>query len=345
MLTSRISRQARISGDCPVCLYPLQGRNITKRPCQHMLCTPCYLDGVQLGLKDSSVNADACEQRRNTPCTMTHHGSTLLEHFISSKQLQLMVAPVPAARTKKRGRDSSRPRSVRPSAGSAGDAGAEKRVPKERPKSKQRKVAEAKEREENGGFALQARGQVRREGFFMLVGEARTCLPDALYAAMRAINPSLKLKQGDVRSALAATTSTDPSFSMAKEFATQHGMDLHYEREINNPAALFRRRQGASLAQLQISTAAVQAQTTTMLRTWLLQATLLTTRQVQRSHLSVALIGPPTSKQSRSSSSSPRKQAASSFVQSAQFPCLREHIQMWLQIENHALLAGFSSRR
>ena len=197
MLTSRISRHARIPGDCPVCLYPLQGRNITKRPCQHMLCTPCYLDGVQLGLKDSSFNADACEQCRNTPCTMTRHGSTLLEHFTSSKQLQLMVAPVPAARTKKRGRDSSRPRSVRPSAGSAGDAGAEKRVPKERPKSKKRKVAEAKEREEDGGFALQARGQVRREGFFVPVGEARTCLPDALYAAMRATNPSLKLKQGE----------------------------------------------------------------------------------------------------------------------------------------------------
>ena len=90
----------------------------------------------------------------------------------------------------------------------------------------------------------------------MPVGEARTCLPDALYAAMRATNPSLELKQGDVRGALAATTPTDPSFSMAKEFATQHGMDLHYEREINNPAALFRRRQGASLAQLQISTVA-----------------------------------------------------------------------------------------
>ena len=90
----------------------------------------------------------------------------------------------------------------------------------------------------------------------MPVGEARTCLPDALYAAMRATNPSLELKQGDVRGALAATTSTDPSFSMAKEFATQHGMDLHYEREINNPAALFRRRKGAFVAQLQISTAA-----------------------------------------------------------------------------------------
>ena len=83
---------------------------------------------------------------------------------------------------------------------------------------------------------------------------------------------------------------------------------------------------------LSCRSAPLQAQTTTMLRTWLLQATLLTTRQVQRSHLSMALIGPPTSKQSRSSSSCSREQAAFSFVQSAQFPCLREHIQMWLQM-------------
>ena len=75
--TTRFSRHARIPGDCPVCLYPLQGRNITQRPCQHMLCTPCYHDGVQLGSKDSSFNPDACEQCRDTPCTMTRHGSTL----------------------------------------------------------------------------------------------------------------------------------------------------------------------------------------------------------------------------------------------------------------------------
>ena len=93
----------------------------------------------------------------------------------------------------------------------------------------------------------------------MPVGEERKCLLDALYAAMRAANPSLELKQDDVRSALAATTLTDPSVSIAKEFTAQHGMDLQYEREINNPAALFRRRrQGAFLAQLQISTAAAR---------------------------------------------------------------------------------------
>ena len=90
----------------------------------------------QLGLKDSSFNADACEQCRYTPCTKTRHGSTLMEHFTSSKQL--VVAPVPAARTEKRGKDASRPRSVGPSAGSAGDAGAEKRVCRRRGQSRRR---------------------------------------------------------------------------------------------------------------------------------------------------------------------------------------------------------------
>ena len=123
-------------------------------------------------------------------------------------------------------------------------------------KSKKRKAQDRKEDEEGGGFALFARGRVRGEGFFVPVGDERTCLPDALHAAMRAANPSLGLKQGDVRSALAATAATDPSFAMAKEFVAQHGMQLKYEREINNPAALFRRRKGAFLAQLQISTAA-----------------------------------------------------------------------------------------
>ena len=92
---TRISRHARIPGDFPVCLYPLQGRNVTKRHCQHMLCTPCYLDGVQLELmiKDSSFNANACEQCRNTPCTKTHHDSTLMEHSTSPKSTkQLTVA-------------------------------------------------------------------------------------------------------------------------------------------------------------------------------------------------------------------------------------------------------------
>jgi hypothetical protein len=253
MATTQISRHARIDGICPVCLYPLQGRNITQRPCKHRLCTPCYDAGVGIGLHDASFNPDACEHCRDTPCTKTRQGSTLMEHFAPSKALAIVAAPATTKKKKKATPRGPRPRLVGPSAGSAGDAGAEKRVLK---KSKKRKAQEGKEGKEDGGFALFARGRVRREGFFVPVGDERTCLPDALYAAMRAANPSLELKQGDVRSALAATASADPSFSMAKEFAAQYGMQLQYEREINNPAALFRRRQGAFLAQLQISTAA-----------------------------------------------------------------------------------------
>ena len=100
MSTARISRHARISGDCPVCLYPLQGRNITKRPCEHMLCTPCYLEGVAMGFKDASFNPDACEQCRKTPFTKTRAGSTLItsSSFTSSKQLM-------ATSRKERGKD------------------------------------------------------------------------------------------------------------------------------------------------------------------------------------------------------------------------------------------------
>ena len=54
----------------------------------------CYLDGVQLGLKDPSFNADACEQCRNTPCTKARHGSTLMEHSTSSKSTKLKGRPL-----------------------------------------------------------------------------------------------------------------------------------------------------------------------------------------------------------------------------------------------------------
>ena len=204
MLTSRISRHARISGDCPVCLYPLQGRNITKRPCEHMLCTPCYLDGVSMGFKDSSFNADACEQCRNTPCTMTRHGSTLMEHFTSSKQL--MVATATTTLKRKDAPRGPRPRSLGPSAGSARDAGAEKRVPKSkssRSRAKKRKLrAIAKEAEEEGGFALLARGEVWRHGVFVPIGNERAWLPDALHVCMMDVMPSLQLQQSATRAAL-----------------------------------------------------------------------------------------------------------------------------------------------
>ena len=160
MLTSRISRHARIFGDCPVCLYPLQGRNITKRPCQHMLCTPCYLDGVSMGFKDSSFNADACEQCRNTPCTMTRHGSTLMEHFTSSKQLMVATA------TQKAPAKSRGPRRVPegPRAGSAGSAGTGGHGKSKRPAEGKLKKKVKKAKTTKGGYTLASRGDLRSQG-------------------------------------------------------------------------------------------------------------------------------------------------------------------------------------
>ena len=167
-------------GDCPVCLYPLQGRNITKRPCEHMLCTPCYLDGVRLGGKDSPFNRDACEQCRDTPYTKTRHGSSLLHHFQASKQR--------VASTSKRKGDEPRGRPPRegPSLGSErAGAGADKRVEDpERPRKK-KKIQEEKADEEDGGFTFANRGDVRRLGIAVPAGDAHTCLPDATWPPIK----------------------------------------------------------------------------------------------------------------------------------------------------------------
>jgi hypothetical protein len=256
MLTSRISRHARISGDCPVCLYPLQGRNITKRPCEHMLCTPCYLDGVSMGFKDSSFNADACEQCRITAFTKTRAGSTLMEHFTASKQL--MVATATATLKRKDAPRGPRPRSLGPSAGSARDAGTEERVSK--PKRSKKKAAKiAKKREEKGrcqtgGFALQGRGQVRAEGIAVPVGTRRTCLPDATWALLMARFPNTKINLDAIRAAVSSANGADPSFSMANAHVQDYGLELKYDRELNNPRAMFKRRSGLYLVQLAIET-------------------------------------------------------------------------------------------
>jgi hypothetical protein len=41
---------------------------------------------------------------------------------------------------------------------------------------------------------------------------------------------------------------------MAKTFVGGYGLDLHYDRRLNNPRALFRQRDGAYLVQLQLFT-------------------------------------------------------------------------------------------
>ena len=210
-----------------------------------------------MGSRDANFNPDACEQCRHTPVTKTRDKSTLITSFTSSKQL---VAPTatPTLKRKDAPRE-PRPRSLGPSAGSARDAGAEKRVPKSkssRSRAKKRKLrAIAKETEEEGGFALLARGGVRRQGAFVPIGNERTCLPDALHVGMMDVRPSLQLQQSATRAALMSEAS-DPTFAMAKLYAAQHGIDLNYDRTLNCPQRLFDRCQGTFLVQLQISTLA-----------------------------------------------------------------------------------------
>ena len=118
---SRTSRHARISGDCPVCQYPLQGLALTKRPCGHLLCSPCYLDGVIRSGEDADFNVDRCEQCREAAFTKTRHGSTLMEHFSSSKAL--VVAPATSKKDASRVVSRASSWTKRARAGSAGPAG------------------------------------------------------------------------------------------------------------------------------------------------------------------------------------------------------------------------------
>ena len=254
--TTRISRHARIPGDCPVCLYPLQGRNITKRPCQHMLCTPCYHDGVQLGSKDSSFNPDACEQCRDTPCTKTRIGSTLMEHYQTSKQLSFTPA---AAATKEKGesRGGNLPRLSGPSAGSrAVSAGSKSRGQGKAKRLAKRKANAKAVRESNddGGFTSTSRGKVRRLGVNVPVGNEHTCLQDSVWVGAHDVKPDLELQLRDIRAAMATSDGSDPKVSMANSFLEQHGLTLQYMREINNPKALFKRKEGAFLVRLAIKT-------------------------------------------------------------------------------------------
>lgn len=61
-------------------------------------------------------------------------------------------------------------------------------------KRKLKEAAQAKETED-GGYAVQARGKVRQQGIFVPIGNDRSCLRDAMRAAMLATKPSLALKE------------------------------------------------------------------------------------------------------------------------------------------------------
>ena len=243
------SRHARIAGDCSICQYPLQGRHITVRPCNHMVCTPCYHEGVRIGLEDASYNPDACEQCRSTPCTKTRHGATLITSFPSSKQLvvALKTSQKDAPRRPRREPDG-------PRAGSAGSAGTGGHGKSERLVKRKAQEAVSKAKRQKGGFTSVARGELRLQGVAIPVGNDATCLPDALWALMMFLRPSIGLSQAAVQSALMTGDETDPSFFAAAEFAAGFDVALLYKRQIGSPRALFRQSVGAFLVQLIICT-------------------------------------------------------------------------------------------
>ena len=249
--TTRFSRHARIPGDCPVCLYPLQGRNITQRPCQHMLCTPCYHDGVQLGLKDSSFNADACEQCRNTPCTKTRIGATLITSFPSSKQLFVETSKKDAPRRPRREPDG-------PRAGSAGSAGTgghgkSERLVKRKAHDKAKK-AKKKAKRTVGGFTLASRGDIRGQGISIPVGQENTCMPDALWSLILALDPDPSLSLSQLRSAIMPADGSDPSVDAAADLVSRYGMELAFRSELNSPRLLWNTFKGLYLLQLHVKT-------------------------------------------------------------------------------------------
>ena len=220
-----------------------------------MVWTPCYHEGVRFGLTDASFNPDACEQCRSTPCTKTRHGATLIQSFSAKKAPAATCTAKPQGPTSRQG----------PSAGIPGDAGADTRAgrPKSKTaKEKDKKTKKRKEREEKGGvetggFATEARGQVRAEGIAVPVGNRRTCLQDATWALLMARFPKTNISLDTIRTAIttdSCASGADPSFSMANAHVHDYGLELKYDRELNNPRAMFKRRSGLYLVQLVIQT-------------------------------------------------------------------------------------------
>ena len=99
----------------------------------------------------------------------------------------LVDSPAPPKTTSKarpanRGPQGSTPRRVGPSSGTAGSAGAKTRGKSERVAKRKLEEAAQAEGADDGGYALHARGKVRRQGIFVPIGNERSCLRNALRA-------------------------------------------------------------------------------------------------------------------------------------------------------------------
>ena len=145
--------------------------------------------------------------------------------------------------------DTPAPREVPSLIGSVSSAGTDKRGAR----SKKRKVQEAKQDTQDGGHALEARGEVRQQGIAVPAGNEHTCLPEQVWTGLKNLMPNLKLTLKSVRASIpSSATSADPNFTMAKNFAAGYGVTLQYNRHLNNPKALFNCKEGTFLVQLRL---------------------------------------------------------------------------------------------
>ena len=86
-----------------------------------------------------------------------------------------------------------------------------------------------------GGSGSQFQQAMRTHAYQMLRGRPSS------------MSSSTKLTLETVRRSISRADSRDPNFSMAKTFVGGYGLDLHYDRRLNNLRALFRQRDGRRL--------------------------------------------------------------------------------------------------
>ena len=238
---------------CPLCLDPLsEFIDLTQRQCKHIVCTACF----HAGEKASGYCNNACPVCR-VPCVAsTRNSASLVTHFPATKQLMTVPKEKPKE-TSSAGHAPQGPTPRRVAPSSSG-AGREKRKEKsERLMERKAKKAKEKAAADDGGFALMARGEAREQGVSIPAGSQRTCLPDAMWAAMKSLLPHTKLSLKEVRKSLPPSPDqADPNISMAKRFAAGYRIQIKYDRQLNNPKALFDRRIGVFLVLLRIETSA-----------------------------------------------------------------------------------------
>ena len=228
---------------------PLKGP-VARRACGHVIHTQCYFDKMTIAGTDASVNVDACEICRAEVCSKTRHGSTLVEHFSSSKAL--VTAPATLAKKDAPRRPRREPEG--PRAGSAGSAGTGGHGKSKRRADDKAKKAKKKAKTTKGGYTLANRGDLRSQGIKISVGGENTCLPDAFWPLADHLRPELKLKLNEVRDAIMPGDGTDPCLHTAMAYAATLGMDLAARSDINSPRLLWSQDSGCYLAQLHVQT-------------------------------------------------------------------------------------------